>query len=262
MDVERQKDFVRLWDGASSRCKWRKSAPNGWGKGKTRGVMSSCCRNAGPSSTNSPKTGRERRKKPSAQNSRVPSSGNKDLPPSLVQKRVPPSAGLTGKRNLIPSLPEKRTLSYAGLDGQRNLSPSLQVPQKRVPSAGLTGKGNLPPSLPDRSHSSLGFRETSTACLQGFDLQGYIRKNGSTNDIRIGINGACSSDFERYLDECAVRCEGGASPCSHNCSMESEEGEDLSLTSSEESILAKTSSPGVDVVPLCWEDQLKIAKVR
>lgn len=141
---------------------------------------------------------------------------------------------------------------------------SAQHSNRRVsPSAGLSHKTNQtlhslasPPPLSPRSHSSLGFRETTLPHPQGFNLQEYIKRRGSASDIRIGINGVCSSDeyFEQYLDECeaaAMRCEKRLSSSS---SME-----ELDLV---ESVPAVTSSsPHPDLVPLCWDDQLRKVQV-
>lgn len=104
---------------------------------------------------------------------------------------------------------------------------------------------------------------------QGFDLQGYIKQHGSANDIQIGINGRCSPDeyFERYLDQCAVisQCEKRL-PSSISSANDMEE---LYLTERVPSqnathLQSQTAAPRpkFQLVPLCWEDQLKKAEVN
>ena len=131
--------------------------------------------------------------------------------------------------------------------------------RKASTSAGLSRKSGQtlhPP--PPRSHSSLGFRETTLPHPQGFNLQEYIKRRGSASDIRIGINGVCSSDeyFEQYLGECEAAAV--ADQCEKRLPSSSSV-EELYLV---ESASARTSSsPYPEVVPLCWDDQLRKAQV-
>ena len=149
---------------------------------------------------------------------------------------------------------------------QQKRSRPQSVQHRRVPASAGLSRQKAPTPPPPRAHSSLGFRESSREgampCPRGFDLQGYIRRRGSANDIRIGINGSSSTDeyFERYLEECELatqvqkRLPGSYSTTmveqlEHSCSRE--EGE----------VELKTPSPHVQHPPLCWEDQLKRAQV-
>lgn len=126
-------------------------------------------------------------------------------------------------------------------------------------SAALSRKSDPTPSAvapPPRSHSSLGFRELPRP--QGFDLQEYVKRHGSANDIRIGINGVCSPDeyFERYLEECEAVAQCEKRLPSSSSIMNDVEELDLMERSS-----TVTSSPHPDLVPLCWDHQLKKAQV-
>ena len=130
--------------------------------------------------------------------------------------------------------------------------------------------------LPPRAHSSLGFVEshggTSLPRPQGFDLQAYVRRQGSASNIRIGINGSSTSDeyFERYLEECEsiAQREKGEMTRPHLESMQEGEfpgdsdDDDVTMMS----LLPSAPAPPVQQknrqqVPLCWEDQLKKAEV-
>ena len=96
---------------------------------------------------------------------------------------------------------------------------------------------------------------------QGFNLQEYVRTQGSSKGIRIGRNGHISSDkyFGRYLEECALNEDGPDS---------TEEGEDGEREGEREQdarmgnkIEPRIQPAILNIVPLCWEDQLKKTKV-
>lgn len=134
---------------------------------------------------------------------------------------------------------------------------------RMVSSAGPSRQRGLlitGPTPPPRSHSSLGFREKPLPCLQGFDLQGYVKRHGSTSEIRIGINGNASSDeyFERYLKECESKAEQKRDG---PCSIIDLDTIDITEQSEERMETERTHPLRSHLVPLCWEDQLKKAEV-
>lgn len=141
--------------------------------------------------------------------------------------------------------------------------------RRAVSPAGLTRNQHPSSAPPPRSHSSLGFRELRTlretpqSHPQGFDLQGYIKQHGSANDIRIGINGWCSPDeyFERYLDECGAVAQCEKKSTSSTSFTNDMEELDLTERATSPSQMA-TPHTQLPLVPLCWEDQLKKAKVN
>lgn len=99
-----------------------------------------------------------------------------------------------------------------------------------------------------------------------------MRRQGSADEIRIGVNGSSSSDkyFKQYLRE----CEGVAQlerelTSSGSCSLEDMLGgvaPGPGLGAGEDSALLETRGTEEcpldnHLVPLCWEDQLKKAEV-
>ena len=109
-----------------------------------------------------------------------------------------------------------------------------------------------------RPHTSLGFTWNKPSAAvdplgppQGFDIAGYVKRCGTAQGIQIGINGRPVNDeyFQMYLEKCERDVRGS----SFN---DSDEEFDLSYlgTVSEGKLLQRK-------IPLCWEDQLKIAEV-
>ena len=149
--------------------------------------------------------------------------------------------------------------SLRNVDGR--LTSSLQMCGNQVPKAVLP-RAQRSSSARERTdrrrpHTSLGFRWNKSSHLrqslpssrtllgppQGFDLTEYVRRLGTTEGIQIGINGR-PVNIRAYLEE----------DC---CSSDVDEDIDLNrLTSVSESNLARRQQ-----VPLCWEDQLKMAHV-
>lgn len=158
-----------------------------------------------------------------------------------------------------------------------NLLQSAPPAGRKISSAGVSrGRATSSSILPERAQSSLGFRENLLPRPQGFDLQEYVRRHGPTNEIRIGVNGAATSDdyFDRYLEECASVVEQDRDMYS-SCSDYDVDVEELPSSGSEQSCdevmvtsltrPSKSRSSTVSnegFVPLCWEDQLKHAEVR
>ena len=111
-----------------------------------------------------------------------------------------------------------------------------------------------------RPHTSLGFTWNKSSAVdslgtpQGFDIAGYVQRRGTAQGIQIGINGRPVNDeyFQTYLE----KCERELGEHGEGCSSDSDEEFDLSYlgTVSEGKLLQRQ-------VPLCWEDQLKIAEV-
>ena len=93
----------------------------------------------------------------------------------------------------------------------------------------------------------------------GFNIARYVRKHGSTAEIRIGVNGELTKDefLTSYLSECKQQLRQDEL----DSSSESEDGD----TETESDIFE-----GVDLLPnrnpqkpspLCWEDQLEKVEV-
>ena len=168
----------------------------------------------------------------------------------------------------------------------KNGSPPATSSSKRRPGGGGTVRivssagpsrqrhhqlSTTPPPIimPRRAQSSLGFRENPLPRPQGFDLQGYMRRCGSRSEIRIGVNGSCSSDeyFEQYLKECeesllAVGQEQylPSGPCSM-ADFDALDTVDILEQKIRQNERSNSKSVESHLVPLCWEDQLKKAEV-
>ena len=156
--------------------------------------------------------------------------------------------------------------------GERRMGGATHAGRKGGRASPMQLHGESSPSsrvhspLPPRAHSVLGFQEkrqvTSLPRPKGFDLRAYVRRQGSANDIRIGINGSSSSDeyFEKYLEECesAARLEMGENPMTlpSGGGSNSEKSDDDDVT-----MMSSPSPADCKEVPLCWEDQLRKAKV-
>lgn len=152
--------------------------------------------------------------------------------------------------------------SLSNVDGR--LTSSLQMCGNQVPKAVLP-RSQRSSSARERTdqrrpHTSLGFRWNKSSHLrqslpssrtllgppQGFDLTEYVRRVGTTEGIQIGINGR-PVNIWTYLEECKE----------NSCSSDIDEDIDLNhLPSVSEGSMAHRQQ-----VPLCWEDQLKMAHV-
>lgn len=156
----------------------------------------------------------------------------------------------------------KSPKSFGNVDSR--LTSSMQVfthKTKPLPSD-LASSSRVSSRSSRRPHTSLGFawnKSSSTPSHalgppQGFDIADYVRRHGTARDIQIGINGIPVNDkyFQAYLEE----CERELGKDEEYCSSGSDENFDLSyLTTASEGRLLHHQ------VPLCWEDQLKTAKV-
>ena len=120
--------------------------------------------------------------------------------------------------------------------------------QKRNPTA----------DLPPRAQSSLGFTWNSRKSCepQGFDIAGYLKRQGSAAEIRIGRNGRITNDeyLTNYLRECRKQLQ--AEEEGLICDLETESADIFDLTQ-----MLNPRSLREKRVPLCWEDQLQMAKV-
>lgn len=152
--------------------------------------------------------------------------------------------------------------SFGGVDSR--LTASMQVighqlnPDQvlKLPSCPALKKKRVA----HRPHTSLGFTWNKPSAVdplgppQGFDIAGYVKRCGTAQGIQIGINGRPVNDeyFRTYLEKCERDVgRNGAGSLS-----DSDEEFDLSYlgTVSEGKLLQRK-------VPLCWEEQLKIAEV-
>ena len=186
--------------------------------------------------------------------------------PSAQTKSTP---RLTREGGMFAKSSRKTTKSWTSASNLSDLSdslPSSSFADSRLTSSMHAGMARQIGSelcsasfavgerMPRRSHTSMGFSwqpssmEEHTASHQsGFDLASYIRKHGSTRGIQVGINGR-PVNFQAYL--------GG-----------SEGGDDVGIGPEDEIEIGcyKSVSEGHlsnHQVPLCWEDQLKKAKVN
>lgn len=178
--------------------------------------------------------------------------------------------GVTNRRNDNRTAPTKaiaRGNSAGGCGSQ-----SVPLPHRRPASSAGVSRRNMPPSRattpPPLWSQSEGFsdRGFSLQHPQGFNIREYVRTHGSSKGIRIGRNGCISSDkyFGRYLEECAsttALCEEASS----DSTAEEEEGEGEEQNSWKGNEIEATQlhfQPAtLNLVPLCWEDQLKKTKV-
>lgn len=182
-----------------------------------------------------------------------------------------PSVGL--RRNKSKKVANSTTVSKSRSNSLRNVDSRLTSSLQLCGTGNQVPKAVLPRSQRSssarertaqrRPHTSLGFRWNKSSHLhqslpssrappdppQCFDLTGYVRRLGTTEGILIGVNGR-PVNIRTYLDECIE--DSGES-----CSGDVDEDIDLNyLTSVSEGSLACTHP-----VPLCWEDQLKMAHV-
>jgi len=134
---------------------------------------------------------------------------------------------------------------------------SLSQRTKPSPKAG---------KLPTRAHSSLGFTWSSQSVSkhqlsqpQGFDLAGYVKKQGSATEIRIGVNGETTNDdyFRNYLKECEKQLENASPLSSDDDSISTFEGD-----ISEGILISQNTRKPQKHVPLCWKDQFQKAEVK
>lgn len=164
------------------------------------------------------------------------------------------SSETTSRRN-------KKSLVFqyptSGLTHPSRPTSSLSQRTRPSPKAG---------KLPTRAHSSLGFAWSSQSVSkhqlsqpQGFDLAGYVRKQGSATEIRIGVNGETTNDdyFRNYLKECEKQLENASPLISDDDSISTFEGD----ISEGISISQNTRKPQKHV-PLCWKDQFQKAEVK
>lgn len=173
------------------------------------------------------------------------------------------------KKNASASICRKGDTSASGKCKIKRRAERQSASTKRKLSSASVSSTRANSPQPQRSQSSLGLA-TQPAITKGFDLQEYVRRHGSAGEIRIGINGATSSDkyFERYLEECefaaqqennfplsscSLLCDDEV--CAHAaCAFPSVKDDDLMMTLS-------AYHPEIKPVPLCWEDLLKTSEV-
>ncbi len=153
--------------------------------------------------------------------------------------------------------------SFGGVDSR--LSTSMQVIGRQM-NADQVLKSPSCPALKKkrvashRPHTSLGFTWNKPSAVdplgppQGFDIAGYVKRCGTAQGIQIGINGRPVNDdyFQTYLE----KCERDVERSGDNGFSDSDEEFDLNYLES--------VSEGKSLqrkIPLCWEDQLKIAEV-
>ena len=140
---------------------------------------------------------------------------------------------------------------------------------------------SVPTPPPSRPETSLGIcrlasKHSPIQQPQGFDLQSYIKKCGSANEVRIGINGQSSSSsdeyFERYMEECETLAQQERELLDNSSTSITDTSEQenavaknvLEINPSKEHDVQEKVSPqesSLHLVPLCWEDQLKKADV-
>ena len=155
--------------------------------------------------------------------------------------------------------------SIGKVDSRLTSSAQLSLTGHQVPRAVLSrpssARGGAPPLR--RPHTSPGFRwnksshqpytctaHTPRGPNQGFDLVGYVKRLGTTEGIQIGINGT-PVDIRTYLE----KCEENSDDYCFNSDIEEDIDMNRLSTVSEGNLLRRQ-------VPLCWEDQLKIAEVN
>ena len=149
--------------------------------------------------------------------------------------------------------------SLGGFDNQ--LTTSMQVIGRQLNTDQVLKSPSCPvlkkKRVAGRPHTSLGFTWNKLSAVdplgppQGFDIAGYVKRCGTAQGIQIGINGRPVNDeyFQTYLEKCE-RDVGRSGE------EDSDEEFDLSYLGavSEGKLLQRK-------IPLCWEDQLKIAEV-
>lgn len=152
--------------------------------------------------------------------------------------------------------------SFGGVDSR--LTASMQVIGHQVNSDQVLKSPSCPALKKKRGarrpHTSLGFTWNKPSAVdplgppQGFDIAGYVKRCGTARGIQIGINGRPVNDeyFQTYLE----KCERDLGKNGEGCFIDGDEEFDLSYlgTVTESKLLQRK-------VPLCWEDQLKIAEV-
>lgn len=154
--------------------------------------------------------------------------------------------------------------SFGGVDSR--LTASMQVIDHQMNADQVLLKSPSCPALKKkrgahRPHTTLGFTWNKPSAVwdplgppQGFDIAGYVKRCGTAQGIQIGINGRPVNDeyFQTYLE----KCERDLEKDGEGYLSDSDEEFDLSyLDAVTEGKLHQR------MVPLCWEDQLKIAEV-
>lgn len=170
------------------------------------------------------------------------------------------SATVLSSRNGCKS--PRKSLAVGGVDNRQTTS--MQVIGHQLNTDQVLKSPSCPAlkkkKVARRPHTSLGFTWNRPSAMdplgppQGFDIAGYVKRCGTAQGIRIGINGRPVNDeyFQTYLE----KCERDVGRNGEDSFGDSDEEFDLSYLGavSEGKLLQRK-------IPLCWEDQLKIAEV-